>query len=182
MDDGNIFAYLVGLFIFFKLISFITTLLPMILIGIALLALISFLITHSLEKCAESKHHKEIKNRNFDIVLANSYEVLLQVENKTYGMMNIWLQLGSPSMSPPVMFEKTDGYNEKMSYKYEILGSLSAISGTMFSNEQFNPSGVRVLKLKYRDNSNIYLCDVFNSPYRTAIINIDGVDYLEIIK
>lgn len=182
MDDGNIFAYLVGLFILFKLISFITTLLPMILIGIAILALISFFITHSLEEYDENKHRKDVINQNYDSILANSYEVLLQVENKTYGMMNIWLQLGSPSMSSPVMFEKTDGYNEKMSYKYEILGSLSAISGTMFSNEQFNPSGVRVLKLKYRDNSNIYFCDVFNSPYRTAVINMNGIDYLEVIK
>ncbi len=181
--DGNIFAWLVGIFILYQIVSFVTTLIPMILIGVGIVLLISFVVTQAVEKYDENKHRRELMNQNYDSILANSYEVLLQVPNKTEGMMDVWLQLGAPSLSSPVMFEKTDGYNEKMSYRYSILGSLSAISGAMFANEQFNPSSVKVLKLKYRDdNSNIYLCDIFNSPYRTAVINMDGIDYLEIIK
>ena len=54
--DGNIFAWLVGIFILYQIVSFISTLIPMILIGIGIFMLISFIITKSVEKYDENKH------------------------------------------------------------------------------------------------------------------------------
>lgn len=177
--DGNIFAWLVAIFILYQIIS---TLIPMILIGVGIFMLISIIFTKTVEKYDENKRHKELMNQNYDSILANSFEAFLQVDNKTEGMMNVWLQLGTPVLSTPVMFEKNDGQNEKMSYKFELLADLNAISGSMFANEQYNPSA-RVLKLKYKENDKIYSCDIFSSPYRAALISsMDGKDYLEIIK
>ena len=175
MND-KIVGIILFLIIMYFLFSMVIKLTPLIVGG----ALVYKLISHENAKYHEKRAFNRLLEQNKDGILEIVTAVELQVENKTEGILNVWLSVTPPTMETSVMFDKFSGYGrQNIRYRYQIMGNISAVAGTLFDNQMYDPSQIKALSLKLNDGR---IINLNNSVYRCAVFSLDGVDYLEIMR
>ena len=174
MND-KIVGIILFLIIMYFLFSMVIKLTPLIVGG----ALVYKLISHENAKYHEKRAFNRLLEQNKDGILEIVTAVELQVENKSEGILKVWLSVTPPTMETPVMFNTFSGYKQNICYRYQIMGNISAVAGTLFDNQMYDPSQIKALSLKLNDGR---IINLNNSVYMCVVFQLDGVDHLEIMR